>query len=160
MNIREATVKDLKQLQELYVGTITTVNAKDYTPEQIAEWASTATRTESLINKLTTQYFYVAEENYQITGFASLENSGHLDMMYVHKDFQNKGIATQLLNTIIKKARSLGAATIDTDASKTARPFFEKHGFTLVQQQTVYINNTGLINYKMKRTGISETKPL
>ena len=100
MKIREATVKDLKQLQELYVGTITTVNARDYTPEQIAEWASTATRTESLINKITTQYFYVAEENYQITGFASLESSGHLDMMYVHKDFQNKGIATQLLNTI------------------------------------------------------------
>ena len=57
MNIREATVKDLKQLQELYVGTITTVNAKDYTPEHISEWASTARRTESLIDKITGQHF-------------------------------------------------------------------------------------------------------
>src|SRR5687767_8238260 len=100
MSIREASSYDAKELQELYLGTITTVNAKDYTSEQIKAWASTANKIEPLTKKITEQHFYVAEEDNQIIGFASLENSGHLDMMYVHKDFQNKGIATHLLNRI------------------------------------------------------------
>ena len=160
MRIREATVNDLKELQELYRGTITIVNRKDYTLEQIEAWASTANRTESLTRKIIEQHFYVAEENNQIAGFASLENSGHLDMMYVHKDFQNKGIATHLLNRILDKARLMGLTIIDTDASITARPFFEKRGFKLRQQQTVYINETGLTNYKMTLILINKEKPV
>ena len=160
MYIREASVNDINQLRDLYFGTITTVNIKDYDTEQITAWAYTASRIESLIKKIKEQHFYVAEASNLITGFASLENSGHLDMMYVHKDFQHKKIATPLLKRILDKAKSLGLSSIDTDASKTAKPFFEKHGFELVQEQTVYINNIGLTNYKMILRGIQDHKAI
>ena len=151
MRIREATVSDLKELQELYRGTITIVNRKDYTPEQIEAWASTANRTESLTRKIIGQHFYVAEENNQIAGFASLESSGHLDMMYVHKDFQNMGIAKRLLQKIIETAATLSITKLKTAASITAKPFFEKHHFKTIQQQTVRIRDIELINFKMER---------
>ncbi|MBD0277694.1 MAG: GNAT family N-acetyltransferase [Flavisolibacter sp.] len=89
MHIRQANPDDVVQLRELYFNTITTINAKDYTPEQITAWAATAYRTGSLLRKIRKQYFLVAEwENHQIIGFASLDDSGCLDMLYVHKDFQ------------------------------------------------------------------------
>jgi len=152
MKIREASINDLKELQELYYETIININCKDYNADQIAAWASTANRTKSLAKKIKDQYFYVAEKDHEIiVGFASLENSGYLDMMYVHKNFQNMGIAKALLDKIIEKAKALSLSEIITNASITAKVFFEKNGFQTVKEQTVFINAIGLTNYKMKR---------
>ena len=38
--IRTATAKDIPELRELFRSTVLTVNAKDYTPEETADWAS------------------------------------------------------------------------------------------------------------------------
>ncbi len=150
MILRTATPGDINALKELYYGTITSINIKDYNPEQIKAWAATAERTESLLRKINEQYFYIAETaDKTITGFASLETSGYLDMMYVHKGFQGQGIATQLLKKIIETATTLGIQTIESEVSITAKPFFEKHHFIAVQQQVVVINNMQLTNYKM-----------
>ena len=153
MIIRKASLHDIEELRELYFGTITTINSKDYSQEQITAWASTSNRTESLGRKIREQNFYIAQkEEGTITGFASLENHGHLDMLYVHKDYQNKGIAKTLLGVILEKAKSLQLAIIETEASITAKPFFEKHGFKTQEEQTVYIDDVGLLNHKMKYT--------
>ena len=45
----------------------------------------------------------------------------------------------------------LNISKLQTDASITAKPFFEKHGFKTVQQQTVKIKDVELINYKMEK---------
>lgn len=151
MKIRKAELGDITQLKELYYDTITTVNAADYSKEQIEAWASTADRTESLANRIKSQYFLVSEtEDGVITGFSSLEDDGYLDLMYVHKDFQRKGVASELLNKIREKAAELNVEAITTEASITAKPFFAKNGFEVTEEQKVFINYIGLTNYKMK----------
>lgn len=151
MRIRKAELSDIAQLKELYYNTIITVNAADYNKEQIEAWASTADRTESLANRIKTQYFLVSEtEDGLITGFSSLEDDGYLDMMYVHKDFQRKGVASELLNKIMEKAIELNVEAITTEASITAKPFFGKNGFEVTEEQKVFINYIGLTNYKMQ----------
>lgn len=152
MQIRKATQEDINELKELYFGTITTINIKDYKEAQIKAWASTADRTEGLLRRINEQYFFVAENNEKkITGFASLDKTGYVDLLYVHKDFQRMGVATQLLKEIFDTALGLNISKLETDASITAKPFFEKYGFKTKQQQTVTINNVGLTNYKMER---------
>jgi putative acetyltransferase len=152
MHIRKATPEDISELKKLYVGTITTINPKDYNEEQIKVWASTAERTESLLRRINEQYFFVAEnDDKKITGFASLDKSGYLDLLYVHKDFQRMGVAKQLLQKIINTAIEWNISKLETDASITAKPFFEKNNFKTIRQQTVTINNVDLINYKMER---------
>src|SRR3954469_12163229 len=152
MHIRKATPEDISELKKLYIGTITTVNPKDYNEEQIKVWASTAERTESLLRRINEQYFFVVEnDDKKITGFASLDKTGYLDLLYVHKDFQRTGIAKQLLEQIIDTAMELNIFRLETDASITAKPFFEKHGFRTLHQQTVTINNVDLINYRMEK---------
>jgi putative acetyltransferase len=153
MQIRKAIPGDINELKDLYYGTITTINSKDYYEEQIKAWAATADRKESLLKKILEQYFFVAEnDDKKITGFISLSNTGYLDLLYVHKDFQRQGIAKQLLQKIIETAGSLNISELKTDASITAKPFFEKHQFKSIQQQTVRIKDVELINYKMERT--------
>jgi putative acetyltransferase len=152
MEIRKATAEDINELSELYYETITTINSKDYNEEQIKAWASTADRTENLLRRINEQHFFVAEsDDKKITGFASLDKAGYLDLLYVHKNFQHKGVATLLLQEIFNTANELNISKLQTDASITAKPFFEKHGFKTVQQQTVKIKDVELINYKMEK---------
>jgi putative acetyltransferase len=152
MQIRKAMPEDINELRELYYETITTINFKDYNEEQIKAWASTADRTEGLLKRIQDQYFFIAEnDDKKITGFASLDKTGYLDLLYVHKDFQNIGIAKRLLQKIIETAIALNITRLETAASITAKPFFEKHHFKTIQQQTVRIGETDLINLKMER---------
>jgi len=152
MQIRKAMPEDINELRELYYETITTINSKDYNEEQIKAWASTADRTEGLLKRIQDQYFFIAEnDDKKITGFASLDKTGYLDLLYVHKDFQNIGIAKRLLQKIIETAIALNITRLETAASITAKPFFEKHHFKTIQQQTVRMGETDLINLKMER---------
>jgi len=152
MEIRKATAEDINELSELYYETITTINLKDYNEEQIKAWASTVDRTENLLRRINEQHFFVAEsDGKKITGFASLDKAGYLDLLYVHKNFQHRGVATLLLQKILDTANELNISKLQTDASITAKPFFEKHGFKTIQQQTVKIKDVELINYKMEK---------
>ncbi|PSL44843.1 putative acetyltransferase [Chitinophaga niastensis] len=152
MHLRTASLQDTEQLKTLYQGTITHINSRHYNAEQISAWAATGDKTTSLQKKINEQYFYVAETpDGLITGFASLENDGELDMMYVHKDFQGNGIATMLINGIFEKAVELGLQQLTAYVSITARPFFEKQGFVVVAEQEVMIGEVVLINYEMRK---------
>ena len=151
MHIRKAMPDDIDELKQLYFDTIVIVNKKDYTEEQVQAWASTAYRSNGLLKRMNEQYFFVAEsEDKKIIGFASLAKSGYLDLLYVHKYFQRRGVAKQLLQKITDTAIELNISRLETDASITAKPFFEKHNFTTIRQQTVTLGNIDLINYKME----------
>lgn len=150
MQIRMATLQDTGQLKNLYQGTITHINSRHYNPEQVRAWAARGERIASLENKIKQQYFYVAvTPEDTITGFASVETDGELDMMYVHKDFQGMGIATLLIQQIFEKARELGLPSLTSYVSITARPFFEKMGFKVVETRQVDLGEVSLTNYEM-----------
>lgn len=61
--------------------------------------------------------------------------------MFIHKDFQGKGVATLLLNEIERYAVAAGITRITSEVSITARPFFEKRGYIVEVEQ-----NAGLIS--------------
>lgn len=151
MLIRKATTNDMQVLRTLFQETIRSINARDYDARQIAAWSARGDRLSSLENKINTQHFYVVESNNGvITGFGSVTDDGELDMMFVHKDHQRQGVATLLVQHIIRTAQALNIPLLTAYVSITARPFFEKKGFNVVMQQTVDIDGVELTNYKME----------
>ena len=48
-------------------------------------------------------------------------------------------------------ARVQRLAVLDTDASITARPFFEKHAFQVVRSQVMALRGQHLTNFRMKK---------
>lgn len=151
LSIRSVRPSDLKEIQKLFVDTISTICKDDYSPEQIKAWTSSVENTQRWTNKLNTQYFLVAELNHKIAGFASLENSNYVDFLYVHKDHQRQGIANILYAEIEKEAIKRNAPVLNSDVSKTARRFFEKKGFKTITPQTNVIKDIEIINYKMTK---------
>ena len=151
MQSRIANANDVPQIIQLFRGTITTVNSKDYTSEQTTVWSSRGADASKWIVKMSEQYFIVLEEQSAIIGFASLTTSGYLDFMYVHKDHQRRGIASMLLKGLEDKAHQLNIHEIISDVSITAKPFFLSKGFKVLTQQSVNIDAVALTNFKMRK---------
>lgn len=146
MEIRRADINDIDELSKLYYDTVVTVNAKDYSEEQIRAWASTYNNEHGWIRRIEEQYFFVALQAGKILGFASLDNSGYLDLIYVHKDHQRQGIGNALLAQLEKTANELELNEINVQSSITAKPFFEAHGFKVMGQKYKLVNDVPFMN--------------
>lgn len=94
----------------------------------------------------------VAEENDEIIGFAELEEGGCVDTFFVRRDAVGRGVGRRLYMAVEKEARSRGIEKIFTEASITARPFFERQGFRVVCEQTLQRQGIGLTNFVMEKS--------
>ena len=141
--------EDLNEIQQLFFETVNNVCKKDYTQDQINAWTSAKDDNEKWIDKILNQYFLVARTDSKIVGFGSLENNNYLDFLYVHKDYQMKGIAKKLLTYLEKKAEINRTEKITSDVSSTARSFFEKNGYKVIKEQKKEIDNVTLLYFKM-----------
>ncbi|QIK54874.1 GNAT family N-acetyltransferase [Dysgonomonas sp. HDW5B] len=146
--IRLAKEEDIEQIKKLYQETILSVNIKDYTFEQVDLWAKRGVDNDVWLQRINEEYFIVCGIENQIVGFCSLKPDGYLNTLFVHKDFQGKGIAKALLSTIEQHAKEVGIEELSADVSLTANGFFMKNGYTDLGQQIVCIG-IPMINSKM-----------
>ncbi len=135
-------------LANLFYNTVHTINAKDYSQQQLNVWATDKIDLEAWNKALCENYTVVGVENNIIVGFGDIDKSGYLDMLYVHKDYQRQGIATAICN---KLEQAVKVNKIITHASITAKPFFEQRGFKVVKEQQVERNEIALTNYVMEK---------
>lgn len=151
MNFRIAKQDDLAEMKQLFVDTIHSVCKDQYNESQLSAWSSSSQNDQRWQELISTQYVLIAELNDKIVGFASLKDGNYIDFFYVHKDFQRKGIAKELLLRIESEAASYGTLVLTSDVSMTAKPFFEKNGFLVVKEQENLRKDVVLINYKMMK---------
>lgn len=82
------------------------MNRKDYTAEEVANWASCGDDTSHWGELFEEQHYVVAEnEEGVIVGFGSVNDDGYMHTLFVHKDFQHQGIATSLYKYLEAYAR-------------------------------------------------------
>ncbi|MCB9356672.1 MAG: GNAT family N-acetyltransferase [Lewinellaceae bacterium] len=134
MFLRSYRRDDKRRLQQLFFDTVRTVNAGDYPHALLNAWAPDEPDRE-LWSQLERQNCFLVEFQKTPVGFISLSPSGSIDFLYVHKDFQGRGIAAALYKQVERIARKKGLETLRTDTSVTARGFFEKQGFTMLSEQ-------------------------
>ena len=147
MFIRKYESIDCKELAELFYNTVHTINAKDYTKEQLDAWASGLVDLEKWDQSFQEHFTVVAVENGIIVGFGDIDTTGYLDRLYVHKNNQRKGIATAICDQLESKVQG----KIVTHASVTAKPFFEKRGYKVLKEQQVVRKKIFLKNYVMEK---------
>lgn len=148
MVIREYKGSDCKEVSELFYNTVHTINAKDYTKEQLDVWATNEIDLEKFNKSLVEHYSLVAVENKIIIGFGDIDKTGYLDRLFVHKDYQNRGIATAICDRLEQKMLK---GKVITHSSITAKPFFEKRGYKVIKEQQVERKGVLLTNYIMKK---------
>ncbi len=154
MKLRKYRRSDCKALAELFYNTVHTVNAKDYTEEQLNAWATGQVDLEKWDQSFQEHYSIVAVENGIIVGFGDIDKTGYLDRLFVHASYQGRGIATAICNRLEQAVTGI----IITHASITAKPFFEKRGYKVIKEQKVERQGRFLTNYIMEKGGIMKLK--
>lgn len=160
MEIKEIVVRpykrsDAQDLAHIYYNTIHQVNAKDYSKIQLDAWAPEKRgQAEYWLKRSEKMNPLIATSNETVVGFAEFEPNGHIDCFYCHHEWVGKGVGTALMNAIHEMARDRKINRIFVEVSITALPFFEKHGFKILEKQTVFIGDIGLINFKMEKEPI------
>lgn len=152
MHLRRYRDADAVATRRVFERAVRVTATGDYTDAQLKAWAPgdlDGPQRTAWAHARTSAHTIVAVENDRIAGFSDLVSSSVLDMLYVDPDFGRRGIGSALITEIVNLARSGRAPAIKTDASLTARPVFERHGFAVVTQQTVVVRGVPMTNLKM-----------
>ena len=148
MEIRIYQPADCRALAELFYHTVHTVNAKDYTKAQLDAWATGTVDLEQWNQSFEEHFTLVAVDGGIIAGFGDINHMGYLDRLYVHSDHQGKGIATAICDRLEHSVQG----NIVVHASITAKPFFEKRGYQVINEQQVERQGSLLTNFVMKKS--------
>ncbi|MAD97962.1 MAG: hypothetical protein CMB99_11610 [Flavobacteriaceae bacterium] len=148
---RKVDLNDLDQVLDVFNLAIRNTASKDYTAAQIKAWSASSLETDRWTQKILNQEVYAVVDNEKIIGFSSLEHQNYMDLMYVHPSHTGKGIAKSLCNIIEELARNHGTKVLHTDASETAKPFFERMGFSSIRKNSFELRGVLIHNYHMEK---------
>ncbi len=150
MYVRKFKASDAREVARMHRSTIRFVNSKDYPPKQIAVWSgrTSAKRFRDSINMF---FRFVAVDKSKIVGFGDFKKDGELAGLYVHKNYQGRGVGFLLLKKIEKSARKKYIKKLFCYSTITAKDFYKKHGYRIIKKIKFPIKNQKLTVYKMSK---------
>lgn len=156
IKIRRYQNGDAEFLDEIYYNTIHTINAQDYTKEQLDAWAPKFSESslhdfKEWQKKLEKIKPFVALIDNVIVGFVEFEPTGHIECFYVHHEYQGCGVGSALMSCVDKEAQKKLLVKVDAEVSITAKSFFDAHGFKVVKKQIETCDGVELTHYVMEK---------
>ena len=151
MHERPYEPADLPQVMGLYDASIRALAAPFYTAEQIDAWSPREPDAGRWRQRLAPLITVVAEHEKVLAGFVAYEMNGHLDFLFTHPTFARQGVATRLCRRVEAALQAAGVATVFTEASLAARPFFEQYGFQVKTEEEVEVRGVRLRRFAMHK---------
>ncbi|HUI22168.1 MAG TPA: GNAT family N-acetyltransferase [Methylocella sp.] len=142
---------DLPLLAEIRFAAIEELTVDDYDEAQRQAWASAVDDDDALAETLEKNLTLVALIGGAPIGFIVLKKDNLIDQLYVHPAVARTGVGSALVDAIEKLAAARGITTLETDASDTAKPFFEAHGYQAMLRNTIEIDGLWLGNTRMRK---------
>ena len=134
MIIRRLREQDAQAVSDLIITTIRISNVGDYPADLMEELVKTQTP-EHILQRASWTHFYVAEDEDAIIGCGAIgpywgkEDESSLFSIFVHPDYQGKGIGRAIVETLEKDEYALRARRIEIPASITGLPFYQRMGY-------------------------------
>ncbi|WP_347312965.1 GNAT family N-acetyltransferase [Defluviimonas sp. SAOS-178_SWC] len=123
---------DAAETREVFWEAVRIGAADHYTEAQLADWVADPEMPDDWGDWLDRHFTVVAEdESGRIAGFFMLEASGYLNMAFVRPEWRQTGLADRLHAAILAEARAQGMPRLTVWASRLARRFLARHGWTL-----------------------------
>ena len=147
--VRPYIKSDAYPLTCLFHGAVHAISDDLYTVEQKEAWAPSPPNHRAWKIRLDEKSPYVATLDGTAIGFIELEADGHIDCLYVDMGYQGMGVGSELLMHALKSANQRRMTHLYTEASKVARPIFERFGFVYRNTNHIQLRGQSLVNYTM-----------
>lgn len=134
MKVRRYREGDEPALLQVFFSSIRDIASRDYTPEQIAAWASEDRDPQLWASRIRQLQPFIVEVEGEIAGYADVQPNGYIDHFFVSGKYPKQGIGTLMMNAIHDEANRLGLNELTSNVSKTAEGFFLRHGFHVVER--------------------------
>ena len=128
LNIRRAAPDDAPKISDMIVRTVRVTNASDYAPS-IIEAICLDFSSEMIIERMAYREVFVALAEDVIAGTISLAVA-RLHSLFVEPDYQSRGVGRQLVSFVERHAVGTGVDELRLNSSFTARPFYERLGYS------------------------------
>ena len=145
VRIRNYQESDAKALWEIFFYTVRNVNIRDYSQEQVEAWAPSGFDFALWQKRMDRLKPFVAELDGHIVGYTDLQPSGLVDHFFCHHKYQGRG------EHVFTIGQARGVSSYFSEVSITARPFYERMGFQVVNDQQVDIRGVTLTNFVMEK---------
>jgi putative acetyltransferase len=153
LSIRPWRHSDAAAVSALYVTSVRKLGARDYSPAQIEAWASLAPSAEALAGRMEDgRMRLVAVLDEEVAGFVDVETDGHIDLLYVAPAAAGLGVARLMLETAEATASLSGVRRLYAEASETARPVFERLGFSVTARRDFEVAGVPIHNWAVEKT--------
>jgi putative acetyltransferase len=155
MLIRRYTHADLRAVARLFTDAIHGLAVSHYDEAQRTAWAPRPPDLALWEARLKPIKVLVAQEETQeenagaLLGFIGYENNGHIDLMFTSPAAARRGIASRLLGQAEAALRALDVQELFTEASLLGRPFFERQGFTVKEEQHIELRGAQFRRFAM-----------
>ena len=147
--IRPLRADEAPALRALFHAAVHGLACRDYTPAQLNAWAPLAHDAAQWAARLQANQPWVAEVAGSAAGFADLQPDGTIDQFFVDAAYAGQGVGSALLAFLLGQAKARGLRQVRSHVSLTAQPLFMRHGFAVVQRQTVQLRGMAFENAVM-----------
>lgn len=151
LSIRPFQIEDAAALSALYAASVRALGARDYSDAQVEAWASLTPSAEGLIDRMQDGRTRLVAVIDGVAGFIDLEADGHIDLLYVAPAAVGLGVARALLETAEALAPLSGVSRLYAEASETARPVFERLGYTMIARRDFEVAGVPIHNWAVEK---------
>ena len=151
VSLRPYLAADAARCAAIFRASVEELASEDYSAAQCAAWAARADDSAAFAKRLAGALTLIAQVDGEPVGFASLAGAETIDMVYVDPGVARQGVATALLDALVRLAAARGAKTLTSEVSDTARPLFERQGFQAQRRNLVQLDDEWLANTTMTK---------
>jgi putative acetyltransferase len=152
MRIRPYHAPDLERIARIYRDAALHTGAQAYSRAEVDAWAAAAADLEAFGRQLDHGVTLVAETREgETAAFGQLQPIDRVAMLYTAPGYARASYASGIYRLLEERARARGVRVLHTEASRVARPFFEKQGFELVAREQVQRRGIVIERFRMTK---------
>ena len=129
--LRSYHSSDLPALAAVFREAALRTGASVYTREQVEAWALFPEDRTEFATRLGRGITLVAEAEGRAVSFGQLDPVDHVSFLYTSPEWSRRGLGSAIHIQLERAARASGVSLLRVEASRIARPLFEKLGYDL-----------------------------
>lgn len=150
--IRPGRDSDVGAIAAIFTAAVHELTADHYDAAQREAWAPRPPDLDAWALRLATLHTLVAEdEGCGIVGFIGYATDGHVDLLFVAPSHARRGVVRMLHERVEAALREAGVTELFTEASLVARPFFERQGYRMTEEQEVVLRGVTFRRFAMRK---------